>query len=161
MLLKPTTTRRGLLFMAGAVWALAGGLLGYRGIRYVDDAALHPLVLVLVGAVGGVFFFALVFRKISARHIHRILGIQLERPCLFSFLSWKSYLMMASMISLGILLRSTPFVPRDGLGTAYIMMAVPLLASSLRFFQRGAKFVGQDSFPKNLTSDIRRPTSDV
>ncbi len=147
MLLKPTTTRRGLLFMAGAVWALAGGLLGYRGIRYVDDAALHPFVLVLVGAVGGVFFFALVFRKISARHIHRILGIKHERPCLFSFLSWRSYVLMGLMISLGILLRSAAFIPRDELGTAYVMMAVPILVSSSRFFRQGVKFVGRDSSP--------------
>ncbi len=137
MLCKPTTTRRGLLFMAGIVWAIAGGILAYRGAGYIDEAALHPLVPFLIGAAGGALFFGLMFRKISARHIFRILHIPHERPCLFSFLSWKSYLMMSLMISLGILLRRASFIPHDGLGTAYIMMAVPLLASSARFFRTG------------------------
>lgn len=140
MQLKPTTTRRGLLFMAGVVWAIAGGILAYRGVRFIDEAALHPVVLFLVGATGGALFFAFMFRKISARHIFRILHITHERPCLFSFLSWKSYLMMALMITLGVLLRSAGFIPREELGTAYVMMAVPLLASSVRFFSTGVMF---------------------
>ena len=138
MQFKPTTTRRGLLFVAGTVWAGAGGMLAYRGIAFIEEAALHPVALLLTAAVGGVFFFSLMFRKISARHIARILHIAHERPCLFSFLGWKSYFMMGLMISMGVLLRKASFVPRDELGTAYVTMAVPLLASSFRFFRTGA-----------------------
>jgi hypothetical protein len=138
MLLKPATTRRGLLFMAGTAWAIAGGILAYRGVRFIDEAALHPVVLFLVGAVGGALFFAFMFRRVSARHIARIQNIAHERPCLFSFLSWKSYIMMTLMISLGVLLRSASFIPRDGLGTFYIMMSVPLLVSSFRFYRAGS-----------------------
>ena len=137
MLLKPTTTRRGLFFMAGVAWAVAGGILGYRGVRFIDEAALHPVVFFLIGAAGGALFFALMFRRISARHILRILHIPHERPCMFSFLSWKSYIMMALMISLGVFMRSASFIPREQLGTFYITMAVPLLASSVRFFRTG------------------------
>ena len=147
MLLKPTTTRRGLLFMAGIVWAVAGGILAYRGVGFIDEAALHPVVLFLIGTAGGAFFFAFMFRKISARHVFRILHITHERPCLFSFLSWKSYLMMALMITVGVLLRRTSFIPHEDLGTAYLMMAVPLLTSSFRFFQTAVSFVGQVSHP--------------
>ena len=138
MQLKPATTRRGLLFMAGIVWAIAGGILGYRGVGFIDEAALHPIVLFLVGAAGGALFFAFMFRRISARHVLRILHIPHERPCMFSFLSWKSYVMMALMITLGVLLRSASFIPREQLGTLYVTMAVPLLASSFRFFRTGA-----------------------
>jgi hypothetical protein len=124
--------------MAGIVWAFAGGMLAYRGVRFIDEASMHPVVLFLLGALGGVFFFAFMFRKISARHILRILHIAHERPCLFSFLSWRSYIMMALMISFGVLLRSASFIPHEDLGTVYVMMAVPLLASSARFFKTGA-----------------------
>ncbi len=137
MVLKPTTTRRGLLFMAGVVWAVAGGILAYRGLNFIGEAAPHPVVLFVIGAAGGALFFVVMFRTISARHIFRIVHITHERPCLFSFLGWKSYLMMALMITLGMLLRNASFVPRDELGTAYLMMAVPLLASSYRFFHTG------------------------
>ena len=137
MLLKPTTTRRGLLFMAGMVWAMAGGILAYRGVSFIDEAALHPVVLFLIGAAGGALFFGIMFRRISARHIYRIVHISHEHPCLFSFLSWKSYLLMACMITLGVLLRSAAFIPREEIGTAYVMMAIPLLASSFRFFRTG------------------------
>jgi len=139
MLLKPTTTRRGLLFVAGTVWAIAGGLLAYRGLSFIAEEALHPVVLFVIGAAGGALFFVVLFRKISARHILRILRITHERPCLFSFFGWKSYLMMGLMITLGILLRNASFIPRVELGTAYLMMAVPLLASSFRFFHSGVK----------------------
>jgi hypothetical protein len=147
MLPKPTTTRRGLLFLAGIVWAIAGGILAYRGMNFIDETALHPVVLFLVGASGGVLFFVFLFKKISARHILRILGITYERPCLFSFLSWKSYLVMTLMITLGVLVRSASWIPREELGTAYIMMAVPLLTSSFRFFKTGVKFAGQGANP--------------
>jgi hypothetical protein len=138
MHLKPTTTRRGLLFMAGIVWAVAGGILGYRGIRFIEQAALHPAALLLVAAVGGALFFVFMFQKISGRHIVRILHITHDRPCLFSFVGWKSYLMMGLMITMGVLLRKASFIPREELGTAYVTMAVPLLASSFRFFRTGA-----------------------
>lgn len=135
--LKPGSSRRGLLFLASIVWGCAGGILMVRGYAYdMITTPAHPLLLV-AGIVGGGVFFKVLFQPISSRHVARILTLKPDRPCLFSFLSWRSYALMAVMMSSGILLRSSGIVPQQDLGSFYIAMGFPLCASSVRFLYRG------------------------
>ena len=62
-----------------------------------------------------------------------------ERPCMFSFLDWRGYGMMAAMITLGIPLRTTGVIPPFLLAPLYLMMSVALLASSFRFAAVGVR----------------------
>ncbi len=134
---KPGASRRGLMMLASLVWAFAGGMLLARGYGYdMETTPPHPLLL-MAGVVGGILFFRLLFQHISARHIARILTLKPERPCLFSFLSWRSYMLMIIMVGGGIGLRTSGIVPQRDLGALYVAMGLPLLASSARFFYRG------------------------
>jgi hypothetical protein len=134
---KPGIPKRWLLFLASLVWACAGGILAARGYFLIMEALSPHAPRLELGLVGGVFFFLLLFRRISARHIRRIDGLLPERPCMFSFFNWRSYGMMALMIGLGIVLRKSRLIPTDDLGTFYISMGIPLLFSSVRFAHRG------------------------
>lgn len=74
------------------------------------------------------------------KHSRRIINMEEQRPCLFSFFNFRSYLMMALMISMGILLRKTGIVPLSYLSFFYILMGIPLLMSSFRFYYYGFRY---------------------
>lgn len=131
-----------LLGSAGAFWAIAGMVLGFRGCQFLDQTHL-PLFLAL-GVTAGVAFFFGVFRRIASRYIQRIRNLPSERPCFFSLFSVRGYAIMAFMISFGILLRTTDVLPRNILGTLYVTIAVALVTSSFLFF-RGSIVTPPDS----------------
>ncbi len=138
--LKPAVNRHYLMFMAAVVWLFAGSMLFVKGLVFMlgndTDLALELSVSVCLGLL----FFAFLFSKIVAKHVIRILNIKHEKPCLFSFFNWKSYLMMAAMISSGILLRTFHLVPMVYLSCFYVTMGTPLLLSSYRFFNEAVRY---------------------
>jgi hypothetical protein len=136
-LFKPGIPKRYLLFVAALVWTFAGGMLFFRGFSMLF---LFPRLLwvKLIGSLtGGLFFYKFMFFKISFKHTRRILKMEIERPCFFSFFSFRSYIMMAFMISMGITLRITGIVPIEYLSILYVTMGVPLTMSAFRFYYNG------------------------
>lgn len=134
---KPAIPKRYLMFVAAIVWFFAGGMLLYKGFSYVDYSQSFLIFKLIISVVLGLLFFMLLFSKIAAKHVSRILNIKHEKPCLFSFFNWKSYFMMGSMITLGILLRVFKIVPIELLSFFYLVMGIPLLLSAFRFFSVG------------------------
>ncbi len=142
--LKPRASKRELLFVAAFIWTFAGVLLLYRGIIMPGKAILIRIVLSLIP---GLLFYFFLFSKISLRHIHHIIHLESESPCLFSFFSIKSYFMMVIMIATGVLLRTSGIIPPMYLSVLYIVMSIPLLISAIRFYSHGIRF-----HPSSLTS---------
>jgi hypothetical protein len=132
---KPAIARRYLMMIAAIVWLFAGGMLFYKGVSFMIENPSHIALKLIISIAFGLLFFAIMFSKIVAKHITRILNIKHEKPCLFSFFNWKSYLMMGSMITLGILLRTFHLIPMEYLSCFYVSMGTPLLISSHRFFK--------------------------
>lgn len=132
--LKPVVNRHYLMFMAAMVWLFAGCMLFVKGFAFMPGNYSDLALELSISVSFGLLFFALMFSKIVAKHIARILNIKHDRPCLFSFFNWKSYLMMGTMISLGVLLRSFQLVSLVYLSCFYVAMGIPLLLSSYRFF---------------------------
>lgn len=132
---KPGIAKGYLMFIAALVWLFAGGMLLYKGVSFMFENPSSIFLKLTISIAIGILFFFFMFSKIVAKHITRILNIKHERPCLFSFFSWKSYLMMGTMICFGILLRVFKIIPMEYLSCFYISMGTPLLISSHRFFQ--------------------------
>jgi hypothetical protein len=139
-LLKPSVPKRLLLFIAAALWTFAGSMLMFKGYKMLD--ATSPLLglKLLVALTGGILFYLKLFSKLSMKHTLRILKMKEAYPCAFSFFNFRSYLIMAFMISMGITLRTTGWIPLPYLAFLYLMMSVPLLLSSLRFYYTGFYF---------------------
>jgi drug/metabolite transporter (DMT)-like permease len=114
-------------------------MLGFRALSWLvnssQQAAVPTNTLVLCGllglAAGGFIYRG--FSRIAARNLRRI-GALGERPCLFAFQSWKSYVLIAVMMTLGLLIRRTS-IPRHWLAVLYLGLAVGLAGSSLLYFQ--------------------------
>jgi len=138
--LKPGISKRCLLFVAGAVWTFAGGMLYYKGFTTM---AFYPktMLIKICGCIStGTIFYGLIFTKIQLKHTQRILALPNAKPCFFSFFNWQSYFMMALMISFGILLRKTDIVSPEYLSAFYITMGTPLILSALAFTYYGIHF---------------------
>ena len=139
-ILKPGIPKRYLLFIAALVWTFAGGMLLFRGFSMLQ---LFPEMYWLKTAgsvIAGIFFYKLLFSKISLKHTLRIVGLKNDRPCVFSFFNWKSYCMMGGMISVGIILRITGIVSLKYLSPFYITMGTPLFLSAFRFYYFGINY---------------------
>lgn len=138
--LKPRLPKRYLLFIAALVWTFAGGMLLFKGISlYVSDSR-YLLLRILISIVCGSLFYLLMFSKISTKHTKRIMNLKIEKPCMFSFFNFKAYIMMAIMISGGILLRRSGIVPPFYLSLIYTTMGIPLFLSSIRFYNYGFNY---------------------
>jgi hypothetical protein len=137
---KPRTTRRGLLIAAGFVWGGAGLLLLVRGYLFLPEAAGARVLPGILALIAGTLFFWFVFRTLTARNIARIRGLTIARPCLFSFQTWRSYIIMAIMITTGITVRSAGLIAPAGIGAAYVAMSVPLIVSSARLLLAGIRY---------------------
>jgi hypothetical protein len=138
--LKPALPRRYLLFLAAMVWTVAGGILMYRGETMLFSVSSLIFLRGLAGAIGGLLFYKILFSGISLKHVRRILLLKEERPCAFSFFNWRSYFLMALMITMGVSLRHSGIIPVNALSVFYLSMGIPLLISSFRFYACGIRY---------------------
>ncbi|MCK9638562.1 MAG: hypothetical protein M0R39_01535 [Prolixibacteraceae bacterium] len=135
--LKPGVPKRLLLFIAAALWTFAGSMLMFKGYKMLDTSTRMIWLKLLVALAGGILFYLKMFSKLSMKHTLRILKMKEEFPCAFSFFNFRSYMVMTFMITMGITLRTTGWIPFPYLAFLYLMMSVPLLLSSLRFYYTG------------------------
>ncbi len=71
------------------------------------------------------------FLRIVEKNLERILPGD-EKRCIFSFMPWKSYLLIPIMIAMGIILRHSA-VPKEYLAILYTGMGLALILSSVRY----------------------------
>jgi hypothetical protein len=137
--IKPAVRKRTLLLIAGCAWTIAGGILISRSLAFLIGRNHNLALEILIGIVFGAFFYFLLFAMISKKHINRILLIEIDNPCFFSFFNFRSYLLMTIMISGGIILRLSGLIDPDYIYTFFLTMGIPLLVSAYRFFYSFAK----------------------
>lgn len=137
---KPGIPKRALFFVASSVWGIAGGILCIRG--WTALAPTSSTALSYAAGAAGALFYYLIFARIPKKHIRRITAIPYPLPCAFSFLDWRGYIVMATMITLGVSLRLSGLLSPRILGTAYIVMGVALLLAAIRFAAAGMKVSG-------------------
>ena len=132
--LTPRVSKHYLLLIAALVWTFAGGMLLFRGFTINIQLPANWRIELFGCIVAGLLFFRLLFNRISAKHVLRIKKLPNDCPVIFSFFNLKSYLMMFSMIFMGIMLRKTGVVSTEYLSLMYVTMGIPLLMSSFRFY---------------------------
>jgi len=89
--------------------------------------------MVVVGGLAAVVIHHFGFLKVVDKNLDRIRPMQGKR-CAFSFMSWKSYLMVAVMMAMGIGLRHSP-IPKPYLAVLYIGIGLALVLSSGRYLR--------------------------
>ena len=94
----------------------------------------NALPAAVVGFVGSLIIHHFGFLRIVNRNLDRIVPMEGKR-CVFSFMPWKSYALVAVMIILGVLLRHSP-IPKLYLAVLYIAIGTALILSSVRYLRR-------------------------
>jgi len=115
-------------------------MLWFKGILLILNDLRYLIVRIIVSIVCGTLFYLMLFSKISAKHTQRIINLKIEKPCMFSFFNFKAYIMMVIMISGGILLRRSGIIQPLYLSVIYTTMGIPLLLSSVRFYNYGFNY---------------------
>ena len=122
--------KRTLVLIAGLVWLAAGlnvarlGILAYLG----TFSASHVQLSVLIFALFGFLFY-----RMSKKHIKRILSYEDGKLCVFRFFDWKSYCIMAFMMSGGIWLRSSGLVSEWIIAFFYTGLGLALAVAGISF----------------------------
>jgi hypothetical protein len=133
--LKPAVSKYWLMALAGLMWSVVGVALchlAYVWLKAVPWSRALPLGL--LGMASALVAYRYSFLKIALKNIDR-LCLLTEKPCIFAFQAWRSYLIIVFMIALGIALRSSP-IPRHILAVIYTTIGGALFLSSLHFYQR-------------------------
>jgi hypothetical protein len=73
------------------------------------------------------------FLKIADKNIKRLLPLT-EKKCFFSFMTWRSYIIVLIMVSMGIALRHSSF-PKRYLSILYNGIGLALFLSGIRYLR--------------------------
>ena len=131
---KPAVGKRTLLLLGGFIWIGVGTMLlrfSYGWLRGFQGK--HSLLFVFTGIVMAMAIHHFGFLRIVDRNLRRILPVE-EKKCVFSFMPWKSYFLVAVMVCAGIILRHSS-IPKQYLSILYIGIGLGLILSSVRYFR--------------------------
>lgn len=124
-----------LLFIAGAVWMVAGvNILRIGVLTWLSDSHFW---LFKVGEAIIIFllFFLFVFRRLYNKHSHRI-SSKTEKSCPFSFFDKKGWAVMIFMITLGILIRKYGWMPNSFISVFYTGLSSALIITGFLFLRK-------------------------
>ena len=127
-------TTLALLFLAGFVWLCVGAMLWVFAYSWLSEVPRTIFYICFgFGVVLGLLVHHFGFLKIVDKNIDRILPM-VEKKCLFSFITWKSYMIIMVMVTMGTLLRHST-IPKQYLAILYAGMGLALILSSLRYLR--------------------------
>ena len=141
---SPAVPKQWLLIIAGLMWSGVSFLL----LKYAVTWLSHPLTVIniflgLLGVLISIAANTYQFSGLAKKNIDRILAMN-SSVCLFAFQAWKGYLIIAIMITGGILLRNSA-IPKPYLAVVYAAIGGALLQGSFHYylsFFRFARAVG-------------------
>lgn len=128
-------SRRVLIGIAGLVWMLAGSFVLSTGISHFSNNT--TIVVCLLSILIFVLFSAL-FQMLAYKNQKRIRALESDKNPVFKFFTVQSYIVVAFMITLGIVLRL--FLPSffiaffyTGLGSALFLAGIAYLVYYIQY----------------------------
>ena len=132
--LKPGVPKSGLLFMAGMIWLSIGVMMNSIAYSWlISENARSALLISSVGFVLALLIHHFGFLRLVDRNLGRILPME-GRRCFFSFMPWKSYVLVMVMMLGGFLLRHSA-LPKSYLALLYLAIGTALMLSSVRYLR--------------------------
>lgn len=126
--MKYGVTKNTLLITAGIVWLLAGINILRIGISCWINDSHYWFFKVCEATIVFLLFFGLIFHKLYKKHTHRI-SQKKAKNCPFSFFDVKGWIIMAFMITIGILTRTLHLLPEAFIAVFYTGLSVALITN--------------------------------
>jgi hypothetical protein len=136
--LNPKVDKKILILAAGVMWCGVGVMLvSYAAIWLASCKRGEQILYYGLGFLAAMPIHHFGFLRIADRNLSRLLQLE-EKKCLFSFITWKSYIIVGIMIAMGITLRHS-FIPKRYLSVLYNGIGLALFLSGLRYFRNSVK----------------------
>ncbi|MGC1402025.1 MAG: hypothetical protein WA974_03760 [Thermodesulfobacteriota bacterium] len=131
---KPGVPKSALLLIAGIIWLGIGVMMDGLAYSWLRTEPPHQARwFSAFGLVFALFIHHFGFLRLVDRNLGRILPMK-GRRCVFSFMPWKSYILVVVMIFLGSLLRHST-IPKLYLAILYMAIGTALILSSVRYLR--------------------------
>lgn len=131
---KPGVDRWALLLLAGLVWIGVGTMLVLLARSWLAlETMARASISAGIGCAAALVIHHLGFLRVVDKNLGRILPLTGKR-CVFSFMTWKSYGLVALMVAMGIGLRHSP-LPKFYLAMLYVGIGGALILSSVRYLR--------------------------
>lgn len=130
----PSVDKRILVLLAGVMWIGVGIML----IRYAVSWLSHynsreQAIYFTTGFITAMPVHHFGFLKIADKNLRRLLPMA-EKRCVFSFMTWRSYLIVLVMVSMGIALRHSS-LSKLYLSILYNGIGLALFLSGIRYLR--------------------------
>jgi hypothetical protein len=132
---RPAVHRNWLIFTSGIMWSGVGVLLNWFAYKWLPDFERWQIIFAyFVGILAGLIIAKFGFSKLAAKNRDRILGYP-EKVCAFAFQRWEMYILVVFMISLGIFMRTSGYIPKYLLAPVYIGIGLALFIASFVYYK--------------------------
>jgi hypothetical protein len=138
--LNPVVDKKFLVFLAGLIWCGVGIMLVSFAVSWLSHYDKKSLFYA-AGFIAAMPIHRFGFLKIADKNLNRLLPLT-EKKCVFSFMTWKSYIIVLIMVSMGIVLRHS-FIPKNFLSVLYNGIGLALFLSGIRYFKFFFKLIRQ------------------
>jgi hypothetical protein len=131
---NPAVEKSILVLMAGLMWCGVGIMLVRYAVTWLSlCSAREQIIFYSAGFLAAMPIHHFGFIKIATKNITRIIALR-EKTSPFAFMTWKSYLIVLFMVSMGIALRHSS-LPKRYLSILYNGIGLALFLSGLRYFR--------------------------
>ena len=135
--LKPAVPKHWLILIAGIMWSGVGILLGSYAVTWLLAASGIPSLLLGLAGIGiSLLIYRFGFSRVARKNMDRIDRYSVS-ACFFSFQAWTGYVIIAVMMTAGILLKHSP-IPKPYLAVLYSAISGGLFFSSFLYYKRFA-----------------------
>jgi hypothetical protein len=132
--LTPSADKRVLVLLAGIMWCGVGIMLVCFAITWLASFnGREKLFYYAAGFLAAMPIHHFGFLKIADKNLSRLLPLR-EKKCVFSFITWKSYIIILIMVSMGVALRHSS-IPKRYLSVLYNGIGLALFLSGIRYLR--------------------------
>lgn len=130
----PRVDKRTLVFLAGLMWCGVGVMLVRYAVSWLSLlAGKEQIFYYTAGFIIAMPVHHFGFLKIADKNLNRLMPLT-EKKCLFSFITWRSYIIILIMVAMGLALRHSP-LPKRYLSVLYNGIGLALFLSGIRYFR--------------------------
>jgi hypothetical protein len=132
--LTPAADKRVLILLAGLMWCGVGVMLVHFAVIWLSSCTVKQQIFYYItGFLVAMPIHHFGFLKIADKNINRLLPVT-EKKCIFSFMTWKSYIIVLVMVSMGLALRHSS-LPKRYLSVLYNGIGLALFLSGIRYLR--------------------------
>jgi len=130
----PSVDKRILVLLAGAMWCGVGIMLVSYAVSWLSSCrAGEQAIYYAAGFLTAMPVHHFGFLRIADKNLNRLMPLT-EKKCLFSFMTWRSYIIVVIMVSMGIALRHSS-LPKRYLSILYNGIGLALFLSGIRYLR--------------------------